>query len=99
MGHPAPGESERSQKPILSQGARQWWATDSSGSNREVDKDAVVTAAPASFIGSYGMRGYRSTGGIRPAQLVIGVGVGPLGESTIERGISVIADLLRPKPS
>jgi GntR family transcriptional regulator/MocR family aminotransferase len=43
-------------------------------------------------IGLYGMSGYRSSGATRPPALVLGIG--NLSESSIERGIERVADLL-----
>ncbi len=57
-----------------------------------VEERAVISAARARAIGLYGMSNYRSTGSTRPPQLVLGFG--HLSESTIERGIAAIADLL-----
>ena len=60
-----------------------------------VDESAVVSAARARSIGLYGMSSYRSSGGTRPPELV--VGFGNLSEDSIQRGISAIHDLLQPK--
>jgi GntR family transcriptional regulator/MocR family aminotransferase len=60
---------------------------------RKVEEKAFVSAAQTKSIGLYGMSGYRSNGATRPPQLVLGFG--HLSESSIERGIAVIADLLK----
>ena len=58
-----------------------------------VDEQAAVAAARERSIGLYGMSGYRSSGATRPPALVLGFG--NLSESSIERGIERVGDLLR----
>jgi GntR family transcriptional regulator/MocR family aminotransferase len=60
-----------------------------------VEERAVISAARARAIGLYAMSNYRSNGNTQPPQLVLGFG--HLSESTIERGIAAIADLLSAK--
>jgi GntR family transcriptional regulator/MocR family aminotransferase len=58
-----------------------------------VDELAAVAAARERSIGLYGMSGYRSSGATRQPALVLGFG--NLSESSIERGIERVGDLLR----
>jgi GntR family transcriptional regulator / MocR family aminotransferase len=58
-----------------------------------VDEQAAIAAARERSIGLYGMSGYRSSGATRPPALVLGFG--NLSESSIERGIERVGDLLR----
>ncbi len=57
------------------------------------DEQAVVAAARERSIGLYGMSRYRSSGAAGPPALVLGFG--NLSESSIERGIDAVGDLLR----
>jgi GntR family transcriptional regulator/MocR family aminotransferase len=58
-----------------------------------IEEEAVVTAAAARSVGLYGMSHYRFDGATDPAELVMGFG--NLSAGAIERGIEVVADLLR----
>ena len=57
------------------------------------EEESVVTAARARSVGLYGMSPYRSTGAVRPPQLVLGFG--NLTERTIVAGIAAVGDLLQ----
>ncbi len=59
-------------------------------------EQAVIAAARARSVGLYGMSEYRSTGAVRPAQLVLGFG--NLTERAIRSGIATVADLLHGPP-
>ena len=56
------------------------------------DEQSVVAAARARSVGLYGMSRYRSSGAVRPAQLVLGFG--NLSERAIAAGIAAVGDLL-----
>jgi GntR family transcriptional regulator/MocR family aminotransferase len=58
----------------------------------EADEQAIVNQARARSIGLYGMSSYRPSGRSGPAQLVLGFG--NVSEPAIERGITMISDLL-----
>ena len=57
------------------------------------EEESVVTAARARSVGLYGMSPYRSTGAVRPPQLVLGFG--NLTERAIAAGIAAVGDLLQ----
>jgi GntR family transcriptional regulator/MocR family aminotransferase len=57
------------------------------------DEESVVAAARARSVGLYGMSPYRSTGAVRPPQLVLGFG--NLTERAIAAGIAAVGDLLQ----
>jgi GntR family transcriptional regulator / MocR family aminotransferase len=57
-----------------------------------IDEAAVVEAARARSVGLHPMSAYRVDGRARPPALVLGFG--NVGESSIERGIEAVADLL-----
>jgi GntR family transcriptional regulator / MocR family aminotransferase len=57
------------------------------------DEGSVVAEARARSVGLYGMSRYRSTGAVRPAQLVLGFG--NLSERAIAAGIAAVGDLLQ----
>ncbi len=57
------------------------------------DEESVVAGARARSVGLYGMSRYRSTGAVRPAQLVLGFG--DLSERAIAAGIAAVGDLLQ----
>jgi GntR family transcriptional regulator / MocR family aminotransferase len=56
------------------------------------DEQSVVAAARVRSVGLYGMSRYRSSGAVRPAQLVLGFG--NLSERAIAAGIAAVGDLL-----
>jgi len=60
-----------------------------------VEEEAVVEQARERSIGVYGMSASRASGAVEPAELVLGFG--NLSEDAIRRGITGIADLLRPR--
>src|SRR6516165_789795 len=57
------------------------------------EEESVVAAAKVRSVGLYGMSPYRSTGAVRPPQLVLGFG--NLTERTIAAGIAAVGDLLQ----
>jgi GntR family transcriptional regulator/MocR family aminotransferase len=57
------------------------------------DEEEVVAAARERSVALYGMARYRADGEKDPPMLVLGFG--NLAESSIERGIAPVADLLR----
>jgi GntR family transcriptional regulator/MocR family aminotransferase len=57
------------------------------------EEESVVAAARVRSVGLYGMSPYRSTGAVRPPQLVLGFG--NLTERTIAAGIAAVGDLLQ----
>ena len=57
------------------------------------EEESVVTAARARSVGLYGMSPYRSTGAVRPPQLVLGFG--NLSERAIAAGVAAVGDLLQ----
>jgi GntR family transcriptional regulator / MocR family aminotransferase len=57
------------------------------------DEGSVVAGARVRSVGLYGMSRYRSSGAVRPVQLVLGFG--NLGERAIAAGIAAVGDLLQ----
>jgi GntR family transcriptional regulator / MocR family aminotransferase len=57
------------------------------------EEESVVARATLRSVGLYGMSRYRSTGAVRPAQLVLGFG--NLSERAIVAGIAAVGDLLQ----